>query len=296
MKPDIHQFNRRQFLQRSFAIGAVAALPAAARGAGAPPKPRRANDVVELGPAKLKVSRMAIGSGTTGGGRSSNQLRKLGVDGVADLWWNGYDKGIFFLDTADTYGTHDSVKLLLKKIPREKLVIMTKTEARSGEEMKADLDRYRQEMGVDYIDILLLHCVFAPKWDELYKPQMDVLSEAKSKKTVGMLGLSCHSLEAIQIAAKCPWVDVAMVRVNPASTRMDADTGAVLPLLGQLKAAGKGLVGIKVLGEGQLVDKIDDALRFALTNSQVDCFSIGCESRAEFLDNFDRIAKAGQAS
>jgi len=61
-----------------------------------------------------------------------------------------------------------------------------------------------------------------------------------------------------------------------------------------MKAAGKGLVGIKVLGEGQLVDTIDDALRFALDKSQLDCFSIGCESRAEFLDNFDRIAKVGQ--
>jgi len=110
------------------------------------------------------------------------------------------------------------------------------------------------------------------------------------------LGLSCHSVEAIQITAKCPWVDVAMVRINPAGTRMDGDTDTILPLIAQVKAAGKGLVGMKTLGEGQLVDKIDDALRFALNKSQVDCFSIGCESQAEFLDNFDRIAKVGQPS
>jgi predicted aldo/keto reductase-like oxidoreductase len=296
MNQDIHQINRREFLQRSLAVGAAAAFPATGFSAAEPPKVRRANDIIELGPKKLKVSRMAIGSGTTGGGRSSNQLRKLGVDGVADLWKSGYDNGIFFLDTADTYGTHDSIKVLLKTVPREKIVIMTKTEARSAEEMKSDLDRYRLEMGVDYIDILLLHCVFAPKWDELYKPQMDVLSEAKAKKTIGMLGLSCHSLDCIQITIKCPWVDVAMVRVNPASTRMDGDTEVILPLLGQLKAAGKGLVGIKVLGEGSLVDKIDDALQFALTKSQLDCFSIGCESQAQVLDNINRIAKVGQTA
>jgi predicted aldo/keto reductase-like oxidoreductase len=294
MKQNMHQLNRREFLQRSLAVGAAAAFPATVRSAAEPPKIRRANDIIELGPAKLKVSRMAIGSGTTGGGRSSNQLRKLGVDGVADLWWNGYDHGVFLLDTADTYGTHDSVKVLLKKVPREKIVIMTKTEARSAEEMKSDLERYRQEMGVDYIDIVLLHCVFAPKWDELYKPQMDVLSEAKAKKTVGMLGLSCHSLDCIQITTKCPWVDVAMVRINSASTRMDGDTEEILALIAQLKAAGKGLVGMKTLGEGQLVDKIDDALKFALTKSGVDCFSIGCESQEQFLDNFNRIAKVAQ--
>ena len=143
MKQDIHQINRREFLQRSLAVGAAAAFPAAVCRAAETPKARRANDIIELGPAKMKVSRMAIGSGTTGGGRSSNQMRKLGAAGMADLWMNGYDKGVFLLDTADTYGTHDAVKLLLKKVPREKIVIMTKTEARSAEEMKENLDRYR---------------------------------------------------------------------------------------------------------------------------------------------------------
>jgi len=294
MKPESHEINRRQFLQRSLAAGAAAAFPMAVRAASAPPKIRRANDVIELGPAKMKVSRMAIGTGTTGGGRSSNQFRKLGAQGVADLWWNGYDHGIFFLDTADTYGTHDSVKLLLKKVPREKLTIMTKTEARSAEEMKSDLDRYRLEMGVDFIDIVLLHCVFAPKWDEVYKPQMDVLSEAKANKKIGMLGLSAHSVETLQIAAKTPWVDVCLARINAAGIRMDGETDTILPLLAALKAAGKGLIGMKTLGEGQLVDKIDDALKFALTKSTADCFTIGCESQAEFLDNFNRIEKVAQ--
>ena len=84
----------------------------------------------------------------------------------------------------DTYGTHDAVKVALKKIPREKVTIVTKSESRSGEQMKADLDRYRQEMGTDYIDIVLLHSVVAPQWDQALKPQMDVLAEAKEKKLI----------------------------------------------------------------------------------------------------------------
>jgi hypothetical protein len=177
MKQNMHQINRREFLRQSLAVGAAAAaLPIAMRGAEEPAKSlaatntpattnapgltnapaglakiRHANDVIELGPAKLKVSRMAIGSGTWGAGGSSEQLRQLGTDGLADLWWNGYDKGVFLLDTADTYGTHGAIKVLLKKVPREKVVIMTKTEAESGAEMKADIERYKQEMGVDHI-------------------------------------------------------------------------------------------------------------------------------------------------
>jgi predicted aldo/keto reductase-like oxidoreductase len=120
---------------------------------------------------------------------------------------------------------------------------------------------------------------------------MDALSEAKSKKTVGMVGLSCHSVEAMQTAIKSAWVDVFMARMNPAGIRMDDDPSVILPLLAKVKAAGKGLVGIKVLGEGELVGSIDNALKFALTKNPVDCFSIGCVSRAQFVDNFDRIDK-----
>jgi len=122
-----------------------------------------------------------MGTGTFGGGRSSNQMRKLGADGIADLWWDGFDNGLFFWDTADGYGSHDAIKMALKKIPREKVTIQTKTTARTADAMKADLDRFRQEMGTDYIDIVLLHSRMSPKWDELDKGPMEVLAEAKEK-------------------------------------------------------------------------------------------------------------------
>ncbi len=286
----MHRMNRRKFLQRTLAMGALAAWPMPAW----PAEVRRASDVIELGPAKIKVSRVAIGSGTFGGGHSSNQMRKLGADGLADVWWNGYDQGVFFWDTADTYGSHDAIKLALKKVPREKVTILTKTEARNAAQMKADLDRFRQEMGTDYIDIVLLHSVMVPKWDEVNKPQMDVLSEAKEKKLVRSVGISGHSVEALKIAAKSPWLDICLTRINPAGVRMDGPTETILPILAEMRANGKGVMGMKILGEGQLAERVDEALRFAVTKDAVHCFTIGCESRAEFQDNFARIAKVSQ--
>src|ERR1035438_6378231 len=116
---------------------------------------------------------------------------------------------------------------------------MTKTEARSAAAMKSDLDRYRQEMGVDHIDIVLLHCVFGANWDEVNKPQMDVLSEAKDKKLIRSVGISGHSVDTMKRAPKCPWLDIFMGRINPAGARMDADTATIMPLLADLKAKGK---------------------------------------------------------
>jgi len=288
------KINRREFLERSLVVGAAATLPIKAFSADAVlDKPiRRASDVIELGPQKIKVSRMAIGTGTYGAGQSSNQLRALGVNGVADMFHAAHDKGIFFWDTADAYGTHDAVKAALKRVPREKVTILTKTDATDANQTKDDIDRFRKEMGIDYIDILLLHTRMSPTWHEEDKGSMEVMAAAKEKKIIRSVGISCHSVEAMKVAVKNPWLDICMVRLNPAGERMDADPETVLPVVMDLKANGKGVIGIKVLGEGSLVDgRLDEALRYALVKNALHCFSIGCESFSEVSDNMKRIEK-----
>ena len=286
------KMNRREFLGRSLALGAAAALPIQAGCADNNTPIRRATDVIELGPAKIKVSRMGVGTGTYGAGQSSNQLRSLGMDGVADMLKSAYDMGIFFWDTADAYGTHDAIKAALKKVPRDKVTILTKTDAWTADKTKEDIDRFRQELGTDYIDILLLHTRMSPSWDQDDKGSMDVMAEAKEKKIIRSVGISCHSVETMQVASKHPWLDVCMVRLNPAGERMDDTPEAVLPIVKQMKANGKGTIGIKVLGESSLIDaQPNEALRYALAKDALCCFSIGCESLKEVEDNIARIEK-----
>jgi aryl-alcohol dehydrogenase-like predicted oxidoreductase len=286
------KINRREFLGRSLALGAAAALPLEAGCAENTAPIRRATDVIELGPTKIKVSRMGVGTGTYGAGRNSNQLRALGVNGVADMLCAAYDNGIFLWDTADSYGTHDAVKVALKKVPREKVTILTKTDAWSADKTKADIDRFLKELGTDYIDILLLHTRMSPTWDQDDKGSMDVMTEAKQKKILRSVGISCHSVGTMQVASKHPWLDVCMLRLNHAGERMDDTPEVVLPIVKQAKANGKGTIGIKVLGEGSLIDEQhNEALRYALAKNALCCFSIGCESLKEVEDNIARIAK-----
>src|SRR5206468_1546245 len=175
-----------------------------------------------LGPKKIEVSRLAMGTGTDGSGGSSNQTKKLGVNGLADLFKAGYDHGITFWDSADQYGTHPHVKAALKLgIPREKVTILTKTHASTEKEMRADLDRFRRELGTDYIDILLLHCMIDGDWPERKKGAMAVISEAQEKGIVRTHGTSCHTLEALKTAAHTPWVQVDLARINSAQIAMD---------------------------------------------------------------------------
>ncbi|MGE5646221.1 MAG: aldo/keto reductase [Acidobacteriota bacterium] len=275
---------RRDFLKTSIA-GAVATRGHAASG-------RRANDVVELGPDKVKLTRVAMGTGTKGYSRSSNQTRQLGIKGLADLLHFGYDQGLAFWDSADGYGSHPHLKEALKSVPREKVAILTKTRAATAAEMRADLDRFRQEIGTDYLDIVLLHALSSANWPEERKGAMEVLAEAREKGIVRTHGVSCHSLKALKTAAKTPWVHVDLARINPAGIIMDADPRTVIAVLREMKAAGKGVIGMKILGEGQLRNRPDEALRFALSLDCVDCFTIGFENTNEVTDLMRRVAAA----
>src|SRR3954451_20977160 len=113
--------NRRHFLQAGAGVATLSRFP---HHRYATDKKKAASDRVKLGPMKVEVSRLAQGSGTNGVGGSSNQTRKLGVQGLADLFSAAYDQGVTFWDCADQYGTHPHVRLALKKAPREKVTIL----------------------------------------------------------------------------------------------------------------------------------------------------------------------------
>ncbi len=253
---------------------------------------KNASDRIKLGPMGVELSRVALGTGTSGVGGSSNQTRKLGIRGVADLFKAGYDMGVNFWDSADQYGSHPHLKAALKSVPREKVVILTKTHASTEKEMRADLDRFRRELGTDYLDILLLHCMMDDNWPSQKKGAMDVISEAREKGIVRTHGVSCHTLGALKTAAATPWVQVDLARINPAGVAMDADPKTVVSVLRQMKAAGKGVIGMKVFGVGRLRDRADECLQYVSSLDCVDCFTIGFESHAELADLAKKLPAA----
>jgi aryl-alcohol dehydrogenase-like predicted oxidoreductase len=279
---------RRSFLKNSSVALALSQFPYAAYAGTR----KTAQDRVQLGPRKIALSRMAMGTGTNGVGGSSNQTRKLGVKGLAELFRTAYDQGVTFWDGADQYGTHPHVKEALKTVPRDKVTILSKTHASTEKEMRADLDRFRRELGTDYIDILLLHCMLDKDWPERKKGAMAVISEAREKGIVRTHGTSCHTLDALKSAAASPWVEVDLVRFNPVGVAMDADPQTVLGVMREMKAKGKGLIGMKVLGAGKLRHKADEALQFHLAHNEIDCFTIGSENRAELEDLLRKIPAA----
>lgn len=279
-------------------LGALAA-GSSAIGAGRFPhalfaasRKKAATDSVTLGRTGIAVSRLAQGTGTHGFGRSSDQTRGLGLRGLAELLQAGVDEGLAFWDLADGYGSHPHAREALKSVARDRVVIMTKTGASTESEMRADLDRFRREIGVERIDIVLLHCMTDSDWPRQRAGAMAVLSEAKAKGLIRAHGVSCHTLGALKAAAATDWVEIDLARLNPAGVHMDADPATVVSVLREMKAKGKGIIGMKILGQGDLRDRVDEALQYALAQDVLDAFTIGATSRAELRGLVEKIPAA----
>jgi aryl-alcohol dehydrogenase-like predicted oxidoreductase len=293
------KLQRRQFLAQT-ALGIGGALLAPQLLAQTKPAPQYFDpyETVPLGKTRLKCSRVILGTGVKGGNRQSNHTR-MGKQKFETLIRETHERGVNTFDLADLYGTHPYVIPALKGIPRDKFDLVTKLWFRQGslpEEDRPDanvcVERFLRELNTDYIDLVLLHCVTSAKWPEELRRQMDLLSKLKEKGTIRALGVSCHSLEALETAATEPWVESVHTRINPYGMSMDGPPEKVVPVLKKIHAAGKGVVGMKIIGEGRLrndEEKRQASIKFALELGCVDVLNVGCESVAEVEDLAARV-------
>ena len=296
---------RREFIQHAaYGVGAAwlgahafHGFSAGKHAPGVPPLvaklPRKyeAADTVTLGNTGIRTSRLAMGTGTVGVGHHSHQTA-LGMDGLPKLLLNGYDHGLRFFDAADSYGSHPYVAAALKHVPRDKVTVLTKSWSRDPAGVRADIDRFRKELGTDYIDVCLMHCLTESDWTERYRGVMDVFEEAKQKGAIRTHGCSCHTIEALRAAAASPWVEVDLVRINPIGSHMDADPDTVVSVIRQMKSSGKGIIGMKILGQGDLRNRQSEAIKYALSLNLLDAFTIGAESKSEQDNLIQRVAVA----
>jgi aryl-alcohol dehydrogenase-like predicted oxidoreductase len=255
---------------------------------------------VPLGQTKLHFSRVCMGTGMRGGMRQSNQTR-MGKEKFEALIQEAFDRGVTWFDLADLYGTHPYVVPALKQIPRDRYGLITKIWWRSGgipEKERPDADvvveRFLKELNTDYIDLLLLHCVESGKWPDELRKQMDIITKLKGKGMVRVHGVSCHSLPALEACVTEPWVESVHARINPYGASMDGAPEKVVPVLKKLKAAGKAVVGMKLIGEGRFRnsdEQRDNSVKFVLGLGCVDLLNVGFEKTQEIDDFAARVRK-----
>ena len=294
------RITRREFLKGTAALAGTVLLSSCSTGPLAKRTPT-AVDQVTLGKTGLKLSRLGMGAGSNSG----NVQRSLGADGFNRLVRYAYDQGITYIDTADSYKTHTMVREAIKGLPREKLFIQSKMPGVPEKPLEV-LDRYRQELGVEYIDSLLTHCGTTENWDDERRRVLDALEEAKDKKIILAHGISCHSLPALTRAAELDWVDVNLVRINPQGAHIDtpaetwnatSDNSHLPPVLKQIKIMRQnnhGVIGMKIIGNGDFTNPEDreKSIRFTMQSGLTDAVVIGFKSPAEIDEAIMRINNA----
>lgn len=254
---------------------------------------------VGLGKTGIKTTFLGMGTGFSGYNRSSNITRAGVAESVIKA---AYERGIRFFDCADSYGTHPYTATALKGIPRDNYALGSKIWLSQGgipepERPDADIviDRFRKELNTDYLDLVQIHCMTDPRWTDRHKRQMDILQNLKAKGIIKAHGVSVHSLEAMKAALESEWVDVIHVRVNPYGESMDnKDASVVVPVIQQLHRSGKGVIGMKLIGNGRFrndPEKIDESLKYVVGLGSVDMIIVGFEKPEQIDDYIIRIDK-----
>ena len=290
--------SRRDFLAATLGAAALSRL-------GAQPKKRLATDFVTLGKSKVKVTRLAFGTGTFGG----RVQRELGQEGFTSLVRHAYDRGIRFFETAESYrGMPDMLGIALKGLPRDSYTLMMKCTTRNtGAPINTRLDDFRRQLQSEYVDIMLMHCLRPPTWETDYRPIQDALSEAKSKKVILSHGASVHGLPALRTIPGNQWLDVMLLRTNHNGTRMDTPDQADVDVPGnvdevvahasKIHTQGMGVIGMKLCGEGRFIRAEDReaAMKFVMNLGTVDSVTIGYKSPAEVDEAIDRMNRVMNA-
>ena len=241
-------------------------------------------EIRPLGNTGIDVSRLCFGTGTSGWAGASNQTR-LGMDAFVELLLYGYGKGIQFWDLADQYGSHANAAKALKQIDRRSVVLTTKTTASSKSEAEADIDRFLRELGTDYLDIVLMHCLTSADWSKSKRGIMEALTAAKAAGKIRAHGVSCHDLGAFEVAADEPWVEVVLARINYGGHHMDGPPETIIPIIERMADNGKGVYGMKVIGAGELGDDARNAIHYVLDLPSIEAITIGMISQAEVDEN-----------
>lgn len=297
IKDTTHTPSRRQFLERTAALAGAALLAPGLLGAAQ--AKRTAVDQVALGKTGLTLSRLGFGTGSNSG----NVQKALGQQAFNDLIRYAYDQGITYLDCAQSYATFDWIGGAIKGLPREKLFIQSKIPGQPQDVLKA-IDRHRQVFNTDYIDSLLVHCMIKDGWTEQWKRVMDGFDQAKEKKWIRSRGVSCHSLPALRTSAASDWPEVHLVRVNPQAVWIDGpeehwnksgdDIAPVMKEIKTMHAKGRGVIGMKLVGNGEFQKPEDRerAVRYAMAQPEIHAVVIGFKNTREIDEAIERINRA----
>ena len=257
-------------------------------------------------------------------GRSGEMVTQLGVGGyhvghaddegmAQDIIETALAEGIRFFDMAPSYqdgrAEHRYGKFLTPNY-RDDIFLMTKTKARTGAELTAELETSLARMKTDYVDAFLLHAMNDAEDAEerMSGGVLDALMKAKEQGKVRYVGFSGHlntSANLRMLELMGDQVDVTLMPVN-AVDPSDKE-GLCRKVLPRLNEMGVAPLAMKTAAFGNFFMKsvkiegvetkpiiparvtMEEAFQFVLSQS-ISCWVSGMD-RPEYVVRNARIAR-----
>ena len=249
-----------------------------------------------LGNTDIYVSPVSFGVLTMG----RSQL-DLPLEEGADLIRYALSRGINFFDTAQYYETYPYIKKALEKTSQEpgvpRPVICTKSLAYTYDGMRDAVYEALEEMGLDTIDIFLLHEVrHDPDW-EMRDSAWQCLIDMKAKGIVKAIGVSTHHVDVTEKMAAVESCDVVFPLINFAGLgiRCGDSPGTREEMENAIEKcadAGKGIFLMKAFGGGNLTGSYRKALDYAFSVKGASSVTVGLGSK----DEIDRLVSYAEGT
>ena len=238
-----------------------------------------------LGNTGINVSKICFGSLTMG-----PLQRNLSAFEGASLIEYAFEQGVNFIDTAELYETYAHIGEALKRIPRERIVIASKSYAYSEETAKASLEKALRELNTDYLDVFMLHEQMSEHTIRGHYEAIEYFLKMRQEGKIKALGISTHYVAGVKAAIKYPEIEIVHPITNMNGLGIQDGSREDMEIaLRQFKAKGGGILGMKPLGGGNLLNNVDACFDYILAQDYIDAIAFGMQSFAEIDYNIKRV-------
>jgi predicted aldo/keto reductase-like oxidoreductase len=227
---------------------------------------------ITLGKTGLEINRLGFGG---------IPIQRVDEQQAVETVLHALDRGVDFIDTARNYTTSERRIGLALKQTDKRVVLATKSQAKTADALRADLETSLKELQKDRIDLYQCHFV---RNEEEYRQvilpggALEAMVQAKAEGLIGHIGITSHNLDLLERVVDDAVFETIMVCFSFLEPK------AKESVISKALAKNIGVIAMKSFSGGVIDDPVI-ALKFVLSQPGVVIIP-GVESKDLFDQNW----------
>ncbi|WZH44158.1 NADP-dependent oxidoreductase domain-containing protein [Fusarium acuminatum] len=171
------------------------------------------NSIPMVGSVLAKAIELVVNLGQIAYGLGTANFKKGGRteydENVVNNAYTAIKFGFHHLDGAEMYGNEEELGAAIRKsgVPRDNLYVVTKLNGTKKQDLQAAFDTSLKKLGLDYVDLYLIHApFFAETPEDLQKvwASLETIKESGQARSIGVSNFIQEHIETILATAKTP--------------------------------------------------------------------------------------------